>query len=1562
MRLPFRYFTLFLLLCLFPGVSLQAATYVHEAQLTEYGKDLKTVKGGAPALVSTEHLRQPQLPLESLRYLIPAEEKVSSLRIEVRTSDELILEELLPEFQGLPGSEGTIASLPAMRSSLYPAEHLISYSTASLRGYRIAEVLLAPLQYEKAWEGGAVLHRLQSCKVIIETEPDPSSLFPLRQSGKAAKRSREEVLSLVLNPEAIDSYAPSSMRSSDRGVFQPRDVPSIEGSGVDMVIVTDAEFASIFQSLANYKTGIGISTVVRDIDWIRSHYPQGADLQQTIRSFLQDAYENWGVQFVLLAGDTPSIPARYIRSFFHQPWVMLPSDLYYAQLDGDWNADGDEFFGEPTYGSETGDGDDMYADVFLGRLPVTNVAEAQLMVDKIITYSETPDPGYAKAITFLGEVLFPADWEITDPVEWITSNGADYCQEIIEQSVPGDMDLLRLYETYWLYEGSYPELLVDVHADLEERAHLVHHMGHGFRYNMSCGEGNFMASDALAMQNGLDHLISVYAMNCTSCAFDYSCLGEAFLLAENGGSISTIGSVREAFPQTADIYQETYYAALLADSSSLGGSFTWSHNKWAIYGVNEGSHRWSQLSCVLFGDPSIEIWLDNPESMDLALTAPFDLDSESLSLSLSQNGSPVGDARITAIIDAEDRALGTTDASGLLTLPLHADSPGTLQLAAVANNCLITRLDVPVMAGSGPRLSVENLQVEDNPMTDLAISGNADGLVDAGETFRLSFRVLNEGSQTASNLQLGFNSPGGEFLILESSHSHGGDLAGWGSLDLDLVFLVQAPTNLEDGLHALIGFDFTFDSGTQSDASDLAIHAPLPRLFRFFIDDSSGNGDGEPNVGETYRLLPEWKNYGSTITDAWSVEAFALDAAGSVLSSPIALPAMGLMERTEGGEFLFSESDVSSANRFELVFSGPWGGERRDTITVRRPTRPMNLLLDSSFASTVIDMVWDNPDTTAAGFLVYRSLQSGGPYELVSSESLDFTYFRNDGLSESTDYYFLIEGISESGFRSLPTEEAQASTNPSMLEGWPLETAWGTACSPVIGDIDGQEGKEIVVGSNRIYAWHADGTEVIDGDNDSGSYGVLSDEGDLFTASLALAQLEPMSPGLEIVGFSRNTNELYVFRGTGDVAPGWPVSLPDWAWATPAVADIDADGTMEIAVLCLNSILYIFNHDGSSYLSGAGGVFATGIGYWSRSSPALCQLDDDDELEVVVGSKLNKVYAWNHDGSTLPGWPVSVGGAVYSSPAIGDLDGDEVNEVVFLTDAGYLYAVRNTGMLFNAGFPVPLSNTSLGLPPSPAIVDFEGDGQMEIVAAGIQSYTSMNVIVCDNQGNVLPGWPVHLEDSSEASPVVVDLDGDRELEIMLGTERGLFYAWNLDGSLMSGFPILTQAEVRSSPTIDDLDGNLTVDVALMGWDAFVYVWDMPTPYYNGLAQWKMFRANPARTGVFTPEVPLVGVDEDPQLPANAMLYANFPNPFNPSTTIRFVTPAGSGTLPVRISIHDVRGRSVKVLHDGEMARGSMQELNWDGLDSSGMALPSGIYFTRLEIDGDSFSRKMLLLK
>jgi hypothetical protein len=302
-------------------------------------------------------------------------------------------------------------------------------------------------------------------------------------------------------------------------------------------------------------------------------------------------------------------------------------------------------------------------------------------------------------------------------------------------------------------------------------------------------------------------------------------------------------------------------------------------------------------------------------------------------------------------------------------------------------------------------------------------------------------------------------------------------------------------------------------------------------------------------------------------------------------------------------------------------------------------------------------------------------------------------------------------------------------------------------------------------------------------------------------------------------------------------------------------------------------------------------------------------------------------------------------------------------EVVFLCENDSLYVLNHDGTRYGHGFPIHLRSNAQGLAPSPAIVDLEDDGQMEIVAAGVQTDISMYITVVTNQGQVLPGWPVHLDDSSEASPVVVDLDDDHAFEILLGTEHGYLHAFELDGSNMDGFPIHTDAELRSSPTIDDVDGDYCIDVGVVGWDWNIYIWDLPDRYRNGMAQWKMFRANPARTGVFTREEQIVGVEEEtPVLPVAGRLYANFPNPFNPSTRIRLATPAGGGELPVRLTVHDIQGRLVKVLHDGGLARGVVHSFIWDGKDEDGNLAASGVYFTRAEMEGRTSSRKMVLLK
>ncbi|MHB8156458.1 MAG: C25 family cysteine peptidase, partial [Desulfocucumaceae bacterium] len=85
--------------------------------------------------------------------------------------------------------------------------------------------------------------------------------------------------------------------------------PSLEGSTVDYVIITSEELAPQFQRLADWKTQKGIYTIVKTTRWIESNY-RGADLQEKIRRFIQDAWVNWGTVLVLLGGDTPVIPAR----------------------------------------------------------------------------------------------------------------------------------------------------------------------------------------------------------------------------------------------------------------------------------------------------------------------------------------------------------------------------------------------------------------------------------------------------------------------------------------------------------------------------------------------------------------------------------------------------------------------------------------------------------------------------------------------------------------------------------------------------------------------------------------------------------------------------------------------------------------------------------------------------------------------------------------------------------------------------------------------------------------------------------------------------------------------------------------------------------------------------------------------------------------------------------------------------------------------------------------------------------------------------------------------------
>ncbi|MGC9396709.1 MAG: FG-GAP repeat domain-containing protein [Anaerolineae bacterium] len=254
-------------------------------------------------------------------------------------------------------------------------------------------------------------------------------------------------------------------------------------------------------------------------------------------------------------------------------------------------------------------------------------------------------------------------------------------------------------------------------------------------------------------------------------------------------------------------------------------------------------------------------------------------------------------------------------------------------------------------------------------------------------------------------------------------------------------------------------------------------------------------------------------------------------------------------------------------------------------------------------------------------------------------------------------------------------------------------------------------------------------------------------------------------------------------------------------------------------------------------------------GLWDGipTSPTVGDIDGDGDLEVIVLGMDRRIHAWHHNGAAVSGWPISQwngdplwrGGR--SSPALGDIDGDGLPEVVVGTMSpvvngeqdqnATLWAVNGDSSLV-PGFPI---QTEQHIHSSPALGDIDGDGQLEIVVGVGQGITSgrTNIVYAWNHDGTpvqTPGgllWPRETTNTVLAPPALGDIDGDGELEIVIGeggyspTDNNKLYAWNADGSLVPGFPLLVPSpspwatgslQLQYTPILADFDGDGTIEI------------------------------------------------------------------------------------------------------------------------------------------------------
>jgi hypothetical protein len=661
-----------------------AATLVLDPAQLEFGQhegyDLVSIEGA----VYTTTPAEPMLPAFHVQLLLPPGSDCS--KIQTTLSGTVSIPgtyHILPAPRPVRLSKELEAEIPQPKQLIYDSASPYPRGVArlagvgSLGGYRIATVIITPLQYIPS-TGELLLHT--HIEVSVATEP--SSEAEVRQSSAVPGLAvLEAVRATIANSEDLPGHATLQLAGGTRS------------SDVDYLIVCPADFAEAFAPLAQWKTRKGVPAEIVTLEEILGNPSYvGVDDAEKIRACIREYSLERGTEWVLLGGDASVLPAREAYDFFYDQG--LPCDLYYADLDGSWDEDGDGLWGE-----SADDAVDMYSDVFIGRAPVDSETEAAVFVARVLAYegaSFSVANDHQNSMLLLGEIL----WDDPDPY----TDGGVALDMIEDESVPGTFDpITKLYQR----DGNLSA--TSALAAIRAGYGLVVHQGHSNATSVSVGPDNIMAADLDALDNG-DSGGLWYSVGCWSAAIDQDAFGEHWLTNPAGGGVAYVGNARygwgcPGYPGqcVSDLYSQEFFKSLFQKRLDHAG-LVHADAKHQFVGAaaDDEYTRYAMYELNLLGDPETLIWTDAPGPLTVAhavAITPVDGVAE-VSLKVLRNGAPVEGARV-CVSSADFSVYGVTetDAAGSATLAVATGDAGELMVTVTGRNCIPHGSSIDVTPG-----------------------------------------------------------------------------------------------------------------------------------------------------------------------------------------------------------------------------------------------------------------------------------------------------------------------------------------------------------------------------------------------------------------------------------------------------------------------------------------------------------------------------------------------------------------------------------------------------------------------------------------------------------------------------------------------------------------------------------------------------------------------------------------------------------------------------------------------------------------------------------------------
>jgi hypothetical protein len=491
---------------------------------------------------------------------------------------------------------------------------------------------------------------------------------------------------------------------------------------------------------------------------------------------------------------------------------------------------------------------------------------------------------------------------------------------------------------------------------------------------------------------------------------------------------------------------------------------------------------------------------------------------------------------------------------------------------------------------------------------------------------------------------------------------------------------------------------------------------------------------------------------------------------------------------------------------------------------------------------------------------------------------------------------------------------------------WDNFTAGKSA--PVVGDLQFNGQKQImyvdVFGDG--YFINKQGQEV-------GGFDFGTDEN--INRSFAVGLYEIINTPMHSYAFTSRTGKIYALAHKDSTTINYiNYNTGSTCLYTPVIADLDNNGLSEVIASAHNKKIYVLNYN-NQLVAG----FPAELSSSFSCELAVADLDNDGFKEIIAGTADGKLWAVNYNGTVKNGFPVQLNGSVTGSPLILD------NNNIVAGTRNHMYLVSPTGVILTdrlvsgdmAGGAIP--------------VDINRNGELDIVF--ITTSGQLNAIRQD--GSNISGFPITTGEFFTCPPLAADIDSDNKYEIILQNHLNTVMIYNNDGTDFAGFPFTLNYNGSTPATLTDLDGDGYYEL-VSGYSNGVLVVKLRKAL-GSLDAWTVYRGSLSRQGSFGASGFVSSSDE--VAIADVMLMANYPNPFNPETTISFLLPKTEKN--VMLSIFNSKGQKVQTLHQGQLDKGT-HSFVFSGKDNKGKSISSGIYFYRLQTEGKTITRKMLLLK